>query len=608
MFKKIKPYALPLFAIFVLQLITLWPSFKLALFGDDWLAFWRYWTIVDANVYHLGYNTLTYFLTPYGPQDITMGVLRKIFEFNSTPYYIVSFVFRLIASSTIYVVFFKLTKNKLGAFMSGLFFAVSPIGMDTTNWVFNMPSYIGIAFLVVFYYFYVQSRRDDKLSKLVLGYVFLFLAIVVVPIRMAGVIPLTFLTELFWFISNRKKNVLIKSTIRIVLFLAIFLLIKNIGHSFADPQESIRRFKVGMDMLNQFVLMKQQPEVILYPITIFGNMIFPETLWNSVGKYLNISIFGRVRPFPVFGLLMFSIFLFLCSKYLLVDKKNGAKHFVVAAILGFVFNVIVWIFYKISPATFTSYSTFGATLIGGFTLLFFFCLLFSREIIKQKWNLSLFSMTIWPIAFILMPWSFIPNTNYPAVHRYMVVSSVGVAFIFGSLVLTKFKKPILLIILFAYLYFSQFKVTYNFLYNLSLRQGQEIANKVWDPVYKELPKNDIGKLYVVYLQSDTHNGDIVYNNVFFGLNPRMSILSNIVIRDNIPFAITTYDDLVSMVTDGKALFAQGHKTTPIGLDQIYAFRIVGDTPDSVVVTNITDVVVKDLEIRRSEYEKNISNN
>ena len=71
--------------IILVSFFTFSPSFKLALFGDDWLAFFRY-------VQHLGprssgeWNHLTYYLTPYGPQDITMGILYKIFGFTASPF------------------------------------------------------------------------------------------------------------------------------------------------------------------------------------------------------------------------------------------------------------------------------------------------------------------------------------------------------------------------------------------------------------------------------------------------------------------------------------------------------------------------------------------
>ncbi len=91
--------------ILFLQLLALWPSFNLALFGDDWLVFWR--AISHIGVYTpTNFNHLTYFLTPYGPQDLTMGFISSVFGYSALPYYIISFILRLIvAYLLLYVVF-----------------------------------------------------------------------------------------------------------------------------------------------------------------------------------------------------------------------------------------------------------------------------------------------------------------------------------------------------------------------------------------------------------------------------------------------------------------------------------------------------------------------
>src|ERR1035437_6763385 len=96
----------------LISLFTFYPTFSLNLFGDDWLAFFRY-------LQHLGpkspgaWNHLTYFLTPYGAQDIMMGLLQKIFDYNSTWYYLTNYCLRLGAALSLYPLVLYLTKSKL---------------------------------------------------------------------------------------------------------------------------------------------------------------------------------------------------------------------------------------------------------------------------------------------------------------------------------------------------------------------------------------------------------------------------------------------------------------------------------------------------------------
>ena len=119
-----KNLSLSFLVVIFVSLFTLYPSFQLALLGDDWLAFFRY-------AQHLGprspgvWNHLTYFLTPYGAQDITMGLLQKFFEFDSFWYYFVSYLLRLTASFSLFPLVYYLTKKKTPALFAVLFFSVT---------------------------------------------------------------------------------------------------------------------------------------------------------------------------------------------------------------------------------------------------------------------------------------------------------------------------------------------------------------------------------------------------------------------------------------------------------------------------------------------------
>ena len=135
-----------IFFVVLVNLFLFLPSFQLALFGDDWLTLWRYSIYLGPKASG-GWNHFTYLFTSYGPQDILMGLLQKVFGYQSIYYYLTSFILRLLAAFSLYPLIMYLTKNKLSAYFSITFFLVTTIGIETTNWVFNMPSYISIVFL-----------------------------------------------------------------------------------------------------------------------------------------------------------------------------------------------------------------------------------------------------------------------------------------------------------------------------------------------------------------------------------------------------------------------------------------------------------------------------
>src|SRR5258708_7024282 len=106
-----KRYIVWALAVLVISYFTLSKVFSLALFGDDFLAIWRFNYLVGPNSQY-GYNYLTYLLTPYGAQDSVFGLLYRVFGFNASYYHAVSYLLRLIAAFSLYPLVFYLTKSK----------------------------------------------------------------------------------------------------------------------------------------------------------------------------------------------------------------------------------------------------------------------------------------------------------------------------------------------------------------------------------------------------------------------------------------------------------------------------------------------------------------
>lgn len=297
--------------IILLSAFTFWGSFHLALFGDDWLAFWRY-------LQHLGpessgqWNHLTYFLTPYGAQDIIMGFLKNVYNFNSTNYYLTSFVFRIIAALSFYPLVFYLTKSRLATFFSVLFFAVTTTGLDTTNWVFNMPSYITVALFNLFLYFFIKAREDNKHVSLIISAILYYFAYITTPIRMHGSLPFIFLLELFWVIQEKKIKIIKKAGLRLGIILIIFLFIRYTGHSQGPVEEVTQRFNLGLSAITT-MLQQGRFDFIFYPITIFGSMLIPDFM---VSPFDNSNHFFLLLT----GLSALVVTIFLTLKFL--QKKN----------------------------------------------------------------------------------------------------------------------------------------------------------------------------------------------------------------------------------------------------------------------------------------------
>lgn len=327
--------------IILISIFVFYPTFNLALFGDDWLAFFRYKQHVDPGSEQ--WNHLTYYLTPYGPQDILMGMLQKIFHYESGYYYMLSFIFRITAAFSFYPLVYYLTKSKLAVFFTILFFSITTIGLDTTNWVFNMPSYITIALFNLFLYFFLKSREEKKIKLLIFGAILYYLAYVTTPIRMHGSLLFIFFIEVFWVFQSMKLKVAKMATLRFFIILMVFLIIRFAGQSQGPPQEPVERFMIGLKTDLQ-LLEQDKFDFIFNPIVMFGSMLIPDLIlpFNS----------QNLKVFLLFvGACVFLLTIYLLIKFFISRASTGLFIGLAWSILSFFF-AWWWVPQSIFPTTY----------------------------------------------------------------------------------------------------------------------------------------------------------------------------------------------------------------------------------------------------------------
>lgn len=293
--------------ILLISFIIISPTFNIGLFGDDWLSFFRYADVLGKNSYGQ-YNYLTYFLTPYGAQDILMGLLQNVYGFESAYYFMTSFILRNLAAISFYPLVFYLTKSKLAVLFAVLFFSVTVVGLDATDWVFNMPSYITIALFNIFLYFFLKAREGGRKTLLISG-LFYYLAYIITPIRMHGSLVFIFLLELFWFTQNKNIQTLKKIFLRISIIIAIFLFIRFSGFTLGPPEEAMQRLSLGLNTSIQLIG-RGKLEFLFYPFIMVGSMILPDFILPLQRRNIILSLIG---------ITIFLLTIFLIKKI----KKNN---------------------------------------------------------------------------------------------------------------------------------------------------------------------------------------------------------------------------------------------------------------------------------------------
>lgn len=497
---------LAIFAIIFISLPTFYPSFNLALFGDDWVSLWKYERMVGK--FSLGlWNHLTYIHNLYGSMDITMGSISKVFGYQSSAYYIISYLLRLLASFSFYPVTFYLTKNKLASFFAMLFFSITTIGLGTTNWVFNMPSYLMIAFFNLFLYFFLISRENLKFKYFISSLIFFYAAIISSPPRTTGFLPFIIIIELFWLFKNRTFPVLKKVLLRLSIITLIFLFLLIGTNTYSAPDWD-----------------RQAIPPATYEIT--------STILNSINKSLELI-------------------------------ENGQYDF-----LFYPLSAIGGMFIPNFEGGFeTSFA-----LIGGFVIVAWLALLIK---LKNSYLADLFFISfVWTLLSLLIPWIRDLSSVFPTTHRYLISSAVGITLLLAALISlgrnTKSKTIVLLLVLaitVIHLY-----STSSYFNRLFAVRNQKLADTIWSQMPK-LTKENFSKGPLAFYFSG-ENGDIIHNILTFGFPSRMQLIYGIADYRSV-VTLSSFEETLSAVTDGKSLTKHQLPEKPIPITNIYTFHLEG---------------------------------
>ncbi len=567
---KLSKFILFIFPILLISLFTLYPSFNLALFGDDWLVIYMY--VMDVGSISAGFSKhLHEYLSPYGPTQVFMGLLAQLYNYNSTFYYLTSYLFRLFAAFSLFPITFYLTKNKLSAFFAVLFFSVTTTGFDTTNWVFNMTSYLAIGFISLFLYFYLRSKDEGKMIFLVPAIILLYLAYITSSIRMHATFPLLILLEVFWNFQKRDLLFFRKSFIRLTLVLITILFIRSTGASFGQPTEAADRIREGINTFKLF-LSNGQYDFLAYPLASFGSIFIPDAILPFQGQISSITNFLINIFLPIF--LIFTII----SVFLMKLTNNlQERFFATLIVLTFIWTIITIIFYRGNISTFSSATYNSLLLIGGY--IFILGLVFIIKNIKLKSTATLLILSLtWILLSYLYAWLWRPEL-YLTTNRYLIVGAAGAAlFLSGIISLGKSKHNQTFIFLaFIPLLIMHIYTTRMYEYQLvSSGHGQETSNKIWAsfPYIPEIGKKD--KVSIFYFVGDGTNGNIVHNTITFGLPPHLALLYNITDSNKVPLAMESWEEVISAVKDGKAFIRHyGEARDPIPVDNVYVFKLEG---------------------------------
>jgi len=560
-------------ATFVVSLVVLLPTFDLHLSGDDYQSFWRY------KEYYKGiipgdWNDAKILLTDYGPQDLSMSFIQRHFGYAPQNYYIASYILRLLAAFSFLPVVYYFTKSKAAAFLSCLFFSITITGLESTDWVFNMPVYIAITFLNLFLFTYFKSR-DNVNIKTILESGLLFLGtILAMPIRMLFLPGVLILSEVYWILINRNINTVVLATLRIAMFLTIIFVIfssGNIGNSltgYGGQTDTNALTKVSQYFSGATKAIENKDyQILLYPIAQVGTIIFPNTIIFPTRDLVDNKTTITLFIIPSIILLVIGLRILKTS----FPKFNEIQTQKVTMV-SIVWALVSFYIFKMNIEYPLNTSHFMPMIIGGYFIItiIFFVWTYKSDVRLIYFYLLPIVITCFSFAQYWLRDSHIIQVSNG---RYLIIPAVGTALFIGALVgLAKRKTPIIFlvtILLLVHMYAS-----HKYVSHLSTVRGISVTSEIRDTIPNVFTKDKLDNPIVFYFEP--RNSEILHHSLLFGFPVIMATqydfmnIFNIVYTDN-------WAEVVSAYIDGEGVRRFGAKVEPVALENIYSYRLDGIT-------------------------------
>lgn len=559
-----------IFLIFLVSLLVFRNSFNLAFDGDSYLTLWRYLDTVEKQRL---YTPFSYLLTDYGPQDASFALQYKIFGLSPIFFYSISFMIRFLASLGILYFIVYLTKNRTAGFLSGLLFSVSATGIETTNWVFNMPSYIAILFLSLLFIVYFKQKESSSITLTICFWALFILTVLIQPIRMAFLPLLFILIEFYFFIVDRKKRGIKGILIQIIICLAItfFVFAKGgIGNSigiYGSEKERLSGSWIPA-ITSYFEIVSGSPiskdiKVLFYPIAQIGKVIYPDSMYP---KRLIPIIGVEVRTIKV------SLFFTVCYLLILIFSKNifpliTKKQKTFSFITFLVWTLLVWYFFIQRQEYALLGTNYLAFLVGG---MFLSLNLLFITAYKDRSKFVAIPLLLMLFSFII-PWFRSPTIIQETINRYLIVGAAATAYFVGMLFAISAKDrhkhlSIGVLILILLNSIASQKYLNSLFSSRSYYKTEQIRSMVPDNSNFGDPNEPL----IYFFESD--NKDILYHSLLFGFPVIMAFEKGFWYWSNIAYTDSWYEFQDAFET-GDSLKRFPVKSGRIPLENMYSFKI-----------------------------------
>lgn len=297
-------------SISIVSTLSYWRALDFHFWRDDWYRFW-------AAAFNPELLKMWFGLPDHPGLAVEHFFSIKIFGLNPFWWQIWGLSLKIINSLEVSLLIFGLTKLKKSAFLAGLLFASTPVGLESYTWASNHTAALNLLFFLPGFYLFIEAFQKYNLLKYISSLFFITIAFLISPARGAALPFLIILWTLIFFKDEQdmKKKFLLVGTFLIFIF-GVFLAFQGI------------EVKGLMMRSNTFLEILAKPSLVLNFFISIGNL--------AIGWFIPIPELNS-SPNPVYNLTFLSILsgLILIGLITIFLFKLFKKHSKKYALLSF---------------------------------------------------------------------------------------------------------------------------------------------------------------------------------------------------------------------------------------------------------------------------------
>lgn len=499
--------------VLVVNLIFLKDFWARPVYGEDWEF------LFDFSTGNASGNLLTKVVAfwtsrnlNWGALTVYLGLISHLFSGNYFPIQVINFLGKIVFTVVLFPVIFTLTKNRLLAILSVLFFSVAYPSAGYLFQYMTGAAYWGGFFYALFILIYIKNVREKKamtVLTILVSVLLVYLALSLALYRIVGFLMILPVIELILLLIRRSS--LKYSLIRIIFFSALPLVILSKVHNLTGSKGSLIGDIVS-NLLNGNLFM------FVNPLAGLALTVIPRMYGGAYGMELlkSFSMFANYILKSFGGL--YVLLIFILGFTLPIKSKNNfiLRSFLITSLL------VLMLFFFVSHYTLSPRLDITPMAVLG-TLIFSVAISLGIEwFFYQRSNnlfLTAFVSVCFALFFTATTWFFNLRgtgsiTYDEGMHRYLTIPAIGTSVFLSAistLILQK-KHHFLPLRIFSYsilvlLVIFVLKNNYHELqfFNIKKDLGEDIAfqKQIRDSFYDSYLKNKGDKvLYYVVSSQD----------------------------------------------------------------------------------------------------------